>query len=462
MLKTIIVKELRILFRQRAVFIALLVLLLMLIIAMITSQHSYRLFRKTQLEAEKQFRHEWETLDVGDPHGAAHYGTYIFKPPSTLSSFDKGIEYFTGNIYRIEAHKQHGFQAPPVPLSGNYLRFGHLTVAVVLQLFLPLLLIFLCFDLYTGEREQGTLPMLLLQGAGTGVLLTGKALAAVLLAVLLLCQLLLLFFVDTDIRQAGIITLSAILLAYILYAAFFALLGVAASAAFRQSGTVLMFLLGTWLLFIILLPRIMASTAERNAPLPSQFTVQKQMSDAEKFGLDGKSPRALRVKQFTDSLLRHYHTDSLKSLPVNADALLMQAGEEYNERIYEKYIGRVDSLIAQQNRYQLYGRFLDPFIALREISMALAGTDYAHTVRFQLAARQYRNDFIRRLNGKLAEGEIVSADFYRQMPPFTYSPPAIALVLQELIPAYAALLLWLCIPVAWLLFLHQRKQSSYQ
>lgn len=457
MLRTIIIKELRTLFRQRMVFIALLVLLSLLTIAVITSLRSYRSFMEARQAAEQQFRHQWETLDLSNPHGAAHYGTYIFKPLSSLSSFDKGIEHFTGNVYRVEAHKQHGFLAPPVPVSGNYMRFGNLTVATVLQLFLPLLLIFLCFDLYTKEREQGTLPMLRLQGAGKGVLLTGKALTAFLLALMFLSVLLLLFIADPGMLQAGAITLSCLLLAYLLYAAFFALLAAVASAAFRQSGTVLLFLLGTWLLFTILLPRILAAMAERSAPLPSQFALQKQMSDAEKYGLDGKTPRAKRVKLFNDSLLKHYQADSLSALPVNADALQMQAAEDYNERIYEKYIGKADSLIVRQNQYESYGRYLDPFIALREISMALSGTDYTHTVHFQQAARRYRNDFIRHLNAQLAIEAKVSADFYKQMPAFTYTPPAMGTVIKELVPAYIALLLWLCVPVAWLLFLTQQK-----
>ncbi len=148
------------------------------------SQHSAHVmyFLQEQQEASATFRHQWDVLNVDNAHGAAHYGTYVFRPASLLYSFDKkGITDFTGNVYRIEAHKQHGFLTPPLPVSGSYARFGSLTVATVLQLFLPLFLIFLCFDMYTKRESWVHCTLLQLQGAGNGLLLAGKTITAMLL-----------------------------------------------------------------------------------------------------------------------------------------------------------------------------------------------------------------------------------------------------------------------------------------
>lgn len=464
MLRTVIVKELRMYFRMPAIYVVWLVLCILLCAALVTAQRSRKMFLHEQQKASATFRQQWETLTVNDTHGAAHYGTYVFSQPSLLYSFDKGITDFTGNIYRIEAHKQHGFLAPPVPVSGSYVRFGSLTVATVLQLFLPLFLVFLCFDMYTKERESGTLPLLQLQGAGNGLLLTGKAITATLLAGLLLCTgwlVLVPLIVQQDIQHVDARRLMGLLLAYFLYAAFFALLSVMISFLVKRSGTALLILLAVWLVNVILLPRIIAGISEGHVPLPSHFAVQKKMSDAEKFGLDGRSPRTARQQHFNDSLLRKYNVDSLSRLPVNAAALWMQASEDYNELIYETYMGRVDSMIQAQNSYESFARWINPFMALREISMGLSGTDLAAALHFQRAARTYRNDFIRQLNNKLAEGGKATPEFYKQMRPFTYVPISPACLYERLIPAYMALTGWLFIPLAGLFFFNRRKKISY-
>lgn len=461
MLRTVIVKELRMCLRMPTIYVVWLVLCILLWAALSTAQRSRTMFLHEQQQAAATFRHQWETLDVDNAHGAAHYGTYVFRQLSLLSSFDKGVTDFTGNVYRIEAHKQHGFLAPPVPVAGSYVRFGSLTVATVLQLFLPLFVIFLCFDIYTRERELGTLPLLQLQGAGNSLLLRGKAITAILIAGFLLITgwlvLVPLFIMQQDVQHVNTDRLTGLMLAYFMYAAFFALLSIMVSFIAKRSGTALLILLTVWLMTGILLPRVISVVSAGNVELPSHFTVQKKMSDAEKFGLDGKSPRAARQQHFNDSLLKKYQVDSLPRLPVNAAALWMQATEDYNELIYETYMGAVDSLIQAQNSYEVYARWIDPFIALREISMALSGTDLTEVMHFQHAARIYRNDFIRQLNRKLAEGGKATPEFYRQMRPFVYTPPGVHSVYRRLMPAYIALAGWLCIPLAGLFFLNRCK-----
>jgi ABC-2 type transport system permease protein len=461
MLKTVIVKELRMCLRMPAIYVVWLVLCMLLCAALITAQRSRTMSMHEQQQAAATFRHQWESLDVDNAHGAAHYGTYVFRPLSLLYSFDKGVTDFTGNVYRIEAHKQHGFLAPPLPVAGSYMRFGSLTVATILQLLLPLFVIFLCFDIYTRERELGTLSLLQLQGAGNGLLLAGKAVTAILIAGFLLTTgwlvLVPLFVVQQDTQHVNADRLTGLLLAYFMYVSFFALLSIMISFAAKRSGAALLILLTVWLMTGILLPRVISVVSAGSVQLPSHFAVQKKMSDAEKFGLDGKSPRTARQQRFNDSLLKKYQVDSLPQLPVNAAALWMQATEDYNELIYETYMGDVDSLIQVQNSYEKYAKWINPFIALREISMALSGTDLTEVMHFQRAARIYRNDFIRQLNRKLALGGKATPEFYRQMRPFVYIPSTVYSIYKRLIPAYLALAVWLLIPIAGLFFLNRRK-----
>jgi ABC-2 type transport system permease protein len=470
MIQSMVVKELRLLFRLKTIIVAGVLLLAMLILAFCSALHSYHRTRSAINSANDLFRHQWEQLTIGNTHGAAHYGTWLFKPQAVLSTFDRGITDFTGTAYRIEAHKQHNLLMQTAPVTANYLRFGTLTMATILQVLLPLFLIFLLFDIHTSEKRLGTLPLLYLQGAGKKQIIAGKAIAALLLTVLLLLPAALLLITTAYTDEAtltgnDVFSIILLLSGYLVYSSFFALLSVGISVVSRSSRQSLLSLLGIWLLLVIVLPRVMAGVQERAHPTPSQFVLQKKISDAEKYGLNGKEPLMTRKKMLEDSLLATYQLDSIEQLPVNADAIWMQSEEEYMERIYKKFTRETDSILHLQNRYTVYGRWLNPLLSIREWSMSLSGTDMENLAYFRQQAFAYRNNFIRQLNNKLAETNagahsnavVVTAAFYKNMQPFYYQPFPLSLTLHEHKMAGLSLLLWLLLTGLWFTWLINRK-----
>src|ERR1044072_2197604 len=181
MLKILVLKEWRMALRSRTLAATLFPLLLLLGIAFTGSSIQQSRLERERVAANANFRMQWEQLQAGDPHSAAHFGTYIFKPLNTLSVFDKGIDDISGYTMRVEAHIQHSIAAPPLRPADVYLRLGNLTMAGVLQLFFPLLILFYCYNSYTQEQSAGTLGLLLLQGAGRAAILRGKAVLHLLL-----------------------------------------------------------------------------------------------------------------------------------------------------------------------------------------------------------------------------------------------------------------------------------------
>jgi ABC-2 type transport system permease protein len=471
MIQSMIVKELRLLFRLRTIIIAALLLAGMLALSLWSGYRSYSNNQQELVRANNLFRHQWEQLTIGNTHGAAHYGTWLFKPQSALSTFDRGITDYTGIAYRVEAHKQHDLLMQTAPVLANYLRFGTLTMATVLQVLMPLLLIFLLFDIHTSEKRLGTLPLLYIQGAGKKNIIIGKAIAALVLTAMLLLPVMLLllctgFIIKQDTLSHNILSrVGYLLTGYFLYGSFFALLSVGVSIVSRSSRQSLLSLLGLWLLLVLVLPRMMAGVQERQHPAPSQYALQKKISDAEKYGLNGKEPLLLHKKKVEDSLLARYQVSSIDKLPVNADAIYMQSEEDYMQRIYEKYTGETDSIIRAQNSYVSYARWIDPLFAIREWSMALAATDIDHVWDFRRQAVAYRNDFIRQLNNKLAETAagahsntaIVTAAYYKQMRPFSYHTLSLSQVLLSHKTACLALGLWFLLAAAWFYWLTNRK-----
>ena len=116
-------------------------------------------------------------LDQGDknPHSAAHFGRYAFKPSPALAYVDRGLDAYLGTTVWLEAHWQNPFELRPAEDRTALQRFGDLTAALVLQLLIPLFIVLLAFPTFAGERESGTLRLLLSAGAEPRQLALGKA-----------------------------------------------------------------------------------------------------------------------------------------------------------------------------------------------------------------------------------------------------------------------------------------------
>lgn len=449
MLKVIIAKEIRQLMRLRTLLPVCLILFVLLLLGFTGSYRSYRQAVKAANAANEQFRTEWDSLKSRNAHSAAHYGTYIFRQRTALSAFDNGLEPYSGHSYRIEAHKQHALYSQPVPASANYQRFGTLTMASVLQIILPLLLIFLYYDSYSREKEQGTLRLLLIQGASPRTIIAGKAIAALLVTALLLLPVMLFLIVQADAGVTGLLLLS-----YFLYGSIFAIVSICISAIAANSRQSLLWLLCIWLMWVIVLPRTFAAFFEMRHPLPSTYTIEKKYREAERKDV------AIRRKKITDSLLVRYKADSVQQLPVNAGAIIMQSFEDHAAALYEASMRELDSGIMRQNGYVTAGSCIDPYLAIRQLSMALSGTDLEESMRFNRAARAYRNNFIRTLNEQQALGKSdphgtegsTGPEFYRNMAPFIYQP-----VRSAFLPSLFLLAGWLAVSLLWMAGLFSKK-----
>ena len=99
----IILNEWKILVRNRSiVYVSLIFILSILSLAWMSNLQSENQ-SKAQAAAEKHIRSQWDNLEPMNPHRAAHYGVYVFKPISILNSLDDGVSSITGNVLKLEA-----------------------------------------------------------------------------------------------------------------------------------------------------------------------------------------------------------------------------------------------------------------------------------------------------------------------------------------------------------------------
>ena len=89
-------------------------IVLVLLVAALVLGWKHYVSTKAQREAAQTLsRSSWVNQGSHNPHSAAHFGVYAFKPPMPLGLVDAGLDRFTGVSVWVEAHwRGHSSAAP--------------------------------------------------------------------------------------------------------------------------------------------------------------------------------------------------------------------------------------------------------------------------------------------------------------------------------------------------------------
>lgn len=419
--------------------------------------------------AQKNLRKQWESIKEMNPHGAAHYGTYVFKPANLLSSLDEGVNSITGNVLRVEGHVQNEIVHSEASQMQTISKFGKLKSSLLLQYIVPILLIFLAFSSISNEKQSGRLKLLLLQGASPSQIIFAKTLSVCLYGVGLLALSIGLYaVVNLQNIDSEIITRVFFFFAsYSFYYFIISGLTVFFSARWQNPTLALTSMLGIWIIWTIFLPNILMSSVEKWHVLPSRNEMQTAMKEDRSKGIDGHNPSDERKRELESRVLEEYSVDSLSQLPINFDGLVMQEDEEYGNKVWDKHFGELKTVLAQQKQsYQLGGMF-NPFASLQNTSMGFTGSDNLHHQDFLVQVENYRRIFIKMLNDKHAFGGSKTGDwawkadntFFKSVPDFAYNPTPIRAVLPNYALDLGLLVFWVVSTIFLLAFGAKKIQT---
>ena len=450
-------KEINSALKDKRLLILFGIMLVLLSVALFSGYNRFASLKAEKEELNEANRKDWENQELKHVHSAGHYGTYIFTPQPLLSFFDIGIQNYTGSSIRLEAHLQQDAQFSNAMESSSGIRFGNMSIALVLQILLPLLLIFMCFNAVSYERENGTLKLLLIQGASVKSILWQKIAAYTVIALSILLTVLLVSVLFPVVNGFPFTTetLWQITLLFFFYGVFYFIViaaSIAISAMSRTSKNSLMALLGCWLFFIILLPKYAANLGDDLYPLPSKKAMQLGIAKEIKNGVDGHNPNDKRSEIFVDSILKAYKVDTISKLPINIDGLLMQADEDYKAIVTNKYFGTLYNQITRQNKVTQYASLVNPFIALKDLSMGICKTDYSNQVIFEQQVQDYRLYMMRYLNEYMSyntkAGDYdtkATRDVFTKLKKFNYKPLTATQSLSNYSLLIVAFLLWIIV-----------------
>ncbi len=455
-MKNILFKELKELAREGRFRIALIIVLVLVLIATSTGINQYKKNNQQYLESVGKERTIWETQGEKNPHSAAHYGTYAFKPKFALSLFDYGVTKYTGNSVFLEAHNRNEASFSEASDQTSLARFGTLSINFICIYLFPLLIILIGYNSYTKETENQTLTLLKSQGVHPIKLALGKWLATFVPVFTISASI----FVVIGVVLAnleGVVffdwkNLFFLFLSYNLYYSIITTLTLLMSIWSTSSGISLVKNLVLWIFISFITPKIATNFANANHPYPSKSEFNAAITEDKKNGLDGHNPWNKAAKQLERETLAAYGVDDLSKLPFNYAGYRMQKGEEHEAKIYEKHYKNLErTALAQNNTYKKLS-FISPFVPIRFLSMDLSNTSADLHWKFTSAAEKYRIEKQQFLNydikdnAKVGErGYKMTREKFKKLPIFEFTPPSLLEILKNNSSNLVFLVLWLFI-----------------
>ena len=244
-----------------AVFITL--LLVVAVTAVLVQDYERRLESyNTSIETHRQRLRKWQTYSPGMGR------LYVDRPPNPLSLFNVGLDKRLGNKILVSHDFVPSLWDAEMDSSDNsFLNiFSSIDIVFIFEVVLSLLALIFAYDALAGERESGTLRLVLTHPVRRGHILLAKYISAMLclfvplLMSLILAVILLTTSTSISLSIDDFLCIGGIVLSSLVYLSVFYLIGLLISAVTRRTSTALMLSMFVWGFLVLVYPNMILAT----------------------------------------------------------------------------------------------------------------------------------------------------------------------------------------------------------
>lgn len=356
----------------------------------------------------------------------------VDRKPNQLSIFSQGMDKRLANTFNAETAavpmicdgQKHGAHNPFLAL------FPSIDLSFIFQVVLSLLALLFAYDAISGEREGGTLRLMMSNSIPRASVLIGKYLSALLslfwpIAVSVIVALLMIMFSGKVALTSGdFLRILMIVFTSLLYVSLFYLVGLLISTKTQRTATSLMLAIFVWVLLTIVYPNAGAFLADRAIKFqPAEGRYSRITELWSEFGRErdeykkkvvpkhstrGSSDSRSQSSGSSDVLLYYV----FESKAVNGDykpESTVDALKQYYQYVeplrirtaYRTWQIRRQALEESYKRKQRLTMNLlrlSPMVIYDNASATLAGADLGGIMHFVEQVRGYRESFIQYLN----------------------------------------------------------------
>jgi len=334
----------------------------------------------------------------------------LHRPPAMLSVFSAGLEKQLGDSARIEIGTIPKVDAAPTG-DNHYLSiFPVLDASLILKIVLSLLAILIAYDGISGEKERGTLRLILANRTARHQVLLGKLLAAVVTLIVpttiafAVGVLVLEFSPMADLTWSDWARIGLMYLASLIFISAMYNMGLLFSCLANRPAISLILGLFFWVVCAVVIPNASVYTATRIRPLEPKVEVDSQItllrSELRRQWIDimvataGNRSTSQSDAQgaFGNGYIRKFNTDCFEwqqGLHPAMEPLRIK----YADRIWEVESGYLKTIWKQRHLADNLSR-ISPIFSYENATSVLAGTDLASFQYFVSRAKAYRDQIV--------------------------------------------------------------------
>jgi ABC-type transport system involved in multi-copper enzyme maturation permease subunit len=336
----------------------------------------------------------------------ASFGTKINRPPQVLGAIASGVNEAVGRVASVNIAYDPNLVDSKFESNPVFSVFGALDLTYIVKIVLSLFAILFTYDAIVGEKEKGTLKLMLSNKVPRDRLILGKVIGGFisllipLIIPLILSLLLIMVYPGIALAGADWIRLLLMFLMFFLYLSVFFTLGLLVSSRTNKSSTSFLILLFIWVTFVTIIPKLSIMIAARLNPIPSvhEITAKKDaflqqiQGGAQKKVMDWvkeNTPKTPEDQKSFQERLRKYLEDYQQSATSQIDA-----NNAALERDYQLKKNSQVRLAVNLSR-------ISPASALTFSTMSLARTGLDEHERFLASIRAYKPVWTKWANAKM-------------------------------------------------------------
>ena len=359
----------------------------------------------------------WVNQQTSEATSFRNLPTKVYRQPNPMQIFVSGVNFDIGRLSQISANEDVKLERSAYSDDPLFAVFRFIDFGFIVQVVLSLFAIVFTYDAINGERESGTLKLVLSNPIGRGQYLFAKLAGAWLgltipLLIPILIGLLMLIVFNVPMVASDWMKLVALIAVSILYITFFIALGLLVSSLTRQSSVSFLLLLVIWITLVLIIPRgaVMAAGQLVNVPTVAEMESQKdrfrsdrqgELSEARSLGFQRRMaparglPEAER-RAFFESTIASYE-EEMNALRAEMELTIEQNNARLNENLRNAKM--------EQERLAFLLSRASPASAYKLTSMNLGGTNTSMKNRYVDQMLAYRGIYNTYINSKWQQEE---------------------------------------------------------
>jgi len=336
----------------------------------------------------------------------------IYRRPSVLAVFSEGLEKQLGNSATIEYDK-----VPEISgtAANHYLSiFSIFDASLIFKIVISVLALLVAYDAISGERERGTLRLVLSGTAARYQVLLGKLAAGLMVLVVpvtiafILGLVILLCFPMVHLAGSDCIRIGFMFLATLVFIATMYNLGLLFSCLARRSAISLVLGLFLWIIFVVVIPNGSVYLATQVIPVEPEDKINEQIAslrreagrekarERERSGKRDISGREVQSDAPGGGFGHGYHRSGSEAFIHNTQidySINVPVEIEYADKYAQVEDSYLRGLFEQTRLADSISR-TSPISLYENVMSALAGTDMANFRQFIDAVKEHRKDIV--------------------------------------------------------------------